>query len=123
MRSHLDVMYQSLGISLQTKRAELERRCVIKRIVNNSSAGQRFELKVSVLRNKKIKFSRKIDTVMKRLLLIAVVAVMAEVNVNAQIASQVIEVLKKSQEIMNSPQGTEMEMALDVTLMVKLAGM
>ena len=50
-------------------------------------------------------------------------AMMAAVNINAQIESKVIEVLKKSQEKINNPQGTEIEMTIDVTLMVKLTGM
>ena len=52
-----------------------------------------------------------------------VAAMMVAVNVNAQIDSQVIEVLKKSQEKMSSPLGTEIEMTVDVTLMVKLSAM
>ena len=52
-----------------------------------------------------------------------VAAMMVSVNVNAQIDSQVIEVLKKSQEKMSSPLGTEIEMTVDVTLMVKLSAM
>ena len=60
---------------------------------------------------------------MKRILLLVVVALMAAVNVNAQIDPQVIEVLKKSQEKMSSPHGTEIEMTIDITLMVKITGM
>ena len=52
-----------------------------------------------------------------------VAAMMVAVNVNAQIDRQVIEVLKKSQEKMSSPLGTEIEMTVDVTLMVKLSAM
>ena len=52
-----------------------------------------------------------------------VAAMMVAVNVNAQIDSQVIEVLKKSQEKMSSPLGTEIEMTVEVTLLVKLTGM
>ena len=60
---------------------------------------------------------------MKRILVMVVAAMMVAVNVNAQIDSQVIEVLKKSQEKMSSPLGTEIEMTVDVTLMVKLSAM
>ena len=48
---------------------------------------------------------------------------MAAVWVDAQIDPQVIEVLKKSQEKMSHPQGTETVMTVEVTLMVKLTGM
>lgn len=44
-------------------------------------------------------------------------------GVQAQIDPQVVEVLKKSQEKIISPYGTEIEMTIDVTLMVKLTGM
>ena len=60
---------------------------------------------------------------MKIFFVMVVAAMMAAVNVNAQIDPQVIEVLKKSQEKMSSPLGTEIEMTIDVTLMVKLTGM
>ena len=60
---------------------------------------------------------------MKRILMIAVAAMMAAVMIHAQIDPQVIEVLKKSQEKMSNPHGTEIEMTIDVTLMVKLTGM
>lgn len=60
---------------------------------------------------------------MKRILMMAVVAMMATVFIHAQIDPQVIEVLKKSQEKMNNPHGTEIEMTIEVTLMVKLTGM
>ena len=60
---------------------------------------------------------------MKRILVMVVAAMMVAVNVNAQIDRQVIEVLKKSQEKMSSPLGTEIEMTVDVTLMVKLSAM
>ena len=60
---------------------------------------------------------------MKKILLMAVVAMMTAANMCAQIDPQVIEVLKKSQEKMNNPHGTEVEMTIDVTLMVKLTGM
>ena len=49
-----------------------------------------------------------------------VVAMIATVIIHAQIDPQVIEVLKKSQEKMSSPHGTEIEMTIDITLMVKL---
>ena len=52
-----------------------------------------------------------------------VVAMIATVIIHAQIDPQVIEVLKKSQEKMSSPHGTEIEMTIDITLMVKLTGM
>ena len=52
-----------------------------------------------------------------------VAVAMMTVAINAQIDPQVIEVLKKSQEKMSSPHGTEMEMTVEVTLMVKLTGM
>ena len=55
--------------------------------------------------------------------MIAVAAMMAAVMIHAQIDPQVIEVLKKSQEKMSNPHGTEIEMTIDVTLMVKLTGM
>lgn len=55
--------------------------------------------------------------------MMAVVSMMTTLIVHAQIEPQVIEVLKKSQEKMSSPDGTEMEMTVDVTLMVKLTGM
>ena len=60
---------------------------------------------------------------MKRILMMAVAAMMATVMIHAQIDPQVIEVLKKSQDKMSSPHGTEIEMTIDVTLMVKLTGM
>ena len=60
---------------------------------------------------------------MKKILLIVAVAMMAAVSIQAQIEPKVIEVLKKSQEKINNPQGTEIEMTIDVTLMVKLTGM
>ena len=60
---------------------------------------------------------------MKRILMMAVAAMMATVMIHAQIDPQVIEVLKKSQEKMSNPHGTEIEMTVDVTLMVKLTGM
>ena len=60
---------------------------------------------------------------MLRILMMAVVSMMTTLIVHAQIEPQVIEVLKKSQEKMSSPDGTEMEMTVDVTLMVKLTGM
>ena len=60
---------------------------------------------------------------MKKILLTVAVAIMTTMSVNAQIDPQVIEVLKKSQEKMSSPHGTEIEMTIDVTLMVKLTGM
>ena len=60
---------------------------------------------------------------MEMFLVMAVVAMMAATNVNAQIPSQVIEVLKKSQEKMSSPLGTEIEMTIEVSLMVKLSAM
>ena len=60
---------------------------------------------------------------MKRILMIAVAAMMAAVMIHAQIDPQVIEVLKKSQEKMSNPHGTEIELTIDVTLMVKLTGM
>lgn len=60
---------------------------------------------------------------MKKILLTVAVAIMTAMSVNAQIDPQVIEVLKKSQEKMSSPHGTEIEMTIDVTLMVKLTGM
>jgi len=53
----------------------------------------------------------------------AVAAMMATVMIHAQIDPQVIEVLKKSQEKMSNSHGTEIEMTIDVTLMVKLTGM
>ena len=53
----------------------------------------------------------------------AVVAMMATVIVHAQIDPKVIEVLKKSQEKMSNPHGTEIEMTVEVTLLVKLTGM
>ena len=43
-------------------------------------------------------------------------------GVQAQIDPQVVEVLKKSQEKIISPYGTEIEMTIDVTMMVKLTG-
>lgn len=55
--------------------------------------------------------------------MMAVAAMMAIVNIQAQIDPQVIEVLKKSQEKMSNPHGTEIEMTIEVTLMVKLTGM
>ena len=55
--------------------------------------------------------------------MMAVAAMMATVMIHAQIDPQVIEVLKKSQEKMSNPHGTEIEMTIDVTLMVKLTGM
>jgi hypothetical protein len=55
--------------------------------------------------------------------MMAVAAMMATVMIHAQIDPQVIEVLKKSQDKMSSPHGTEIEMTIDVTLMVKLTGM
>ena len=55
--------------------------------------------------------------------MMAVAAMMATVMIHAQIDPQVIEVLKKSQEKMSNPHGTEIEMTVDVTLMVKLTGM
>ena len=55
--------------------------------------------------------------------MIAVAAMMAAVMIHAQIDPQVIEVLKKSQEKMSNPHGTEIEMTIEVTLMVKLTGM
>ena len=55
--------------------------------------------------------------------MIAVAAMMAAVMIHAQIDPQVIEVLKKSQEKMSNSHGTEIEMTIDVTLMVKLTGM
>ena len=60
---------------------------------------------------------------MKRLFVMVVVTMMATVIIHAQIDPQVIEVLKKSQEKMSNPLGTEIEMTIDVTLMVKLTGM
>ena len=59
---------------------------------------------------------------MKRILMMEVAAMMATVMIHAQIDPQVIEVLKKSQEKMSNPHGTEIEMTIDVTLMVKLTG-
>ena len=55
--------------------------------------------------------------------MMVVVAMIATVIIHAQIDPQVIEVLKKSQEKMSSPHGTEIEMTVEVTLMVKLTGM
>ena len=55
--------------------------------------------------------------------MLVVAAMMATVMIHAQIDPPVIEVLKKSQEKMSSPHGTEIEMTVDVTLMVKLTGM
>ena len=55
--------------------------------------------------------------------MMAVAAMMATVMIHAQIDPQVIEVLKKSQEKMSNSHGTEIEMTIDVTLMVKLTGM
>ena len=60
---------------------------------------------------------------MKRFLMMAVAAMMATVIIHAQIDPKVIEVLKKSQEKMSNPHGTEIEMTVEVTLMVKLTGM
>ena len=59
---------------------------------------------------------------MKRKFMLVVTAMMATVMIHAQIDPQVIEVLKKSQEKMSNPHGTEIEMTIDVTLMVKLTG-
>ena len=60
---------------------------------------------------------------MKRIFMLVVTAMMATVMIHAQIDPQVIEVLKKSQEKMSNSHGTEIEMTIDVTLMVKLTGM
>ena len=60
---------------------------------------------------------------MIRIFMLVVTAMMATVMIHAQIDPQVIEVLKKSQEKMSNPHGTEIEMTIDVTLMVKLTGM
>ena len=56
-------------------------------------------------------------------LVILVVTLMATANINAQMAPKVIEVLKKSQEAISNPQGTEVDMTVDVTMVVKLTGM
>ena len=48
---------------------------------------------------------------------------MAAVSIQAQIEPKVIEVLKKSQEKTNNPQGTEIDMTVEVTMLVKLTGM
>ena len=56
-------------------------------------------------------------------LVILVVTMMATANINAQMAPKVIEVLKKSQEAISNPQGTEVDMTVDVTMVVKLTGM
>ena len=60
---------------------------------------------------------------MKRILMMVAVTMLAVVNIQAQIAPQVVEVLKKSQEKMSSPHGTEIDMTVEVTMMVKLTGM
>ena len=60
---------------------------------------------------------------MKKILLIVAVAMMAAVSIQAQIEPKVIEVLKKSQEKINNPQGTEIEMTVEATMVVKLTGM
>ena len=52
--------------------------------------------------------------------MIVVAAMMATMIVHAQIDPKVIEVLKKSQEKMSNPHGTEIEMTVEVTLLVKL---
>ena len=81
-------------------------------------------LKLKILGKMKITKNTYLNkSVLKRILLIVVIAMIAAVNSNAQIDPQVREVLKKSQEKMSSPYGTEIEMTIDVTLMVKLTGM
>ena len=60
---------------------------------------------------------------MKKILLTVAVAIMAAVSINAQIEPKVIEVLNKSQEKTNNPQGTEIDMTVEVTMVVKLTGM
>ena len=60
---------------------------------------------------------------MKKIFMLVVAAMMATVMIHAQIDPQVIEVLKKSQEKMSNPHGTEIEMTVEVTLLVKLTGM
>ena len=58
-----------------------------------------------------------------KVLVVLVATMMAAVNVNAQIEPKVIEVLNKSQETISNPQGTEVDMTVDVTMVVKLTGM
>ena len=60
---------------------------------------------------------------MKKILLTVAVTIMAAVSMNAQIEPKVIEVLNKSQEKTNNPQGTEIDMTVEVTMVVKLTGM
>ena len=55
--------------------------------------------------------------------MIAVAAMMATVIIQAQIEPKVIEVLKKSQEKISNPRGTEIDMTVEVTMVVKLTGM
>lgn len=58
-----------------------------------------------------------------KVLVVLVATMMAAANVNAQIEPKVIEVLNKSQEAISNPQGTEVDMTVDVTMVVKLTGM
>ena len=57
---------------------------------------------------------------MKRILMIVVAAMMAAVSIQAQIDPKVIEVLNKSQEKTNDPHGTEIDMTVEATMVVKL---
>lgn len=56
-------------------------------------------------------------------LFILLFTIMTAVSAQAQIAPKVIEVLKKSQQTISNPQGTEVDMTVDVTMVVKLTGM